>query len=339
MTQRERLGCAALASLALHGLVMSGAWVPIPQVPGEPRPIAARLVPLEIKPEAPKPAVRAPRRAAPAATPAAPALAAAGPAVLPGIPADAAPAEPAADEAAPHPEPPQQIALAPESSAAVARSLPRRGRITYSLVYGESRSLVGKVVQTWAVENDVYKITSEAETAGLIELFQPRRLRYLSQGQVTREGLRPESFLMSRTRRGQTEAAQARFDWQAGNLAYGLTREPKSAPLPAGAHDLMSFIFQYALLPPAAGRFRVPITTGSRFEVYEVEVAAEESIETPLGTLRALPVKQVPRPGSESIQIWLASEYRYLPVRIRHFDREGNFSGEQVVSEIRISEE
>mgnify|MGYP003889354381 CR=1 FL=1 len=67
--------------------------------------------------------------------------------------------------------------------------------------------------------------------------------------------------------------------------------------------------------------------------------AAEESIETPIGTLRALPVKQLPKQGLESIQIWLAADYRYLPVLIRHFDREGKFSGEQVVSEIRISEE
>jgi len=92
-------------------------------------------------------------------------------------------------------------------------------------------------------------------------------------------------------------------------------------------------------VPPAPGRFRVPIATGSRFEVHEIEVSAEESIETPLGTLRALPVRQLPRPGAESIEIWLAAEYRYLPVRIRHYDRDGNYSGEQVVSEIRVSED
>jgi hypothetical protein len=47
----------------------------------------------------------------------------------------------------------------------------------------------------------------------------------------------------------------------------------------------------------------------------------------------------MPRAGEESIEISLAAEYRYLPVRIRHYDREGNYSGEQVVREIRISED
>jgi len=339
VTTRGRLAIAALASVALHGLVISGEWVPVPQPPGEPRALLARLAPSpEIKPAVPKPRIQAPRRAAPAPTPPVPVLAAASPLVLPEARPDAAPAEIVADQPA-APEPPQKIALAAESTAAIALSLPRRGRITYTLVYGNDRSPVGKVVQSWEAENGVYRLASEAETSGIVDLFRPQRLRYLSQGRITREGLRPESFLMSRTRRGQTEAAQARFDWSAGSLAYGNTRDPKSAPLPAGAQDFMSFIYHYALLPPAPGRFQVPITTGTRFEVYEVEVAAEETIETPIGMLRALPVKQLPRPGAESVQIWLAAEYRYLPVRIRHFDREGRFSGEQVVSEIRISEE
>jgi hypothetical protein len=50
-------------------------------------------------------------------------------------------------------------------------------------------------------------------------------------------------------------------------------------------------------------------------------------------------VKQVPLPGDESIELWLAVEYRYLPVKLRFFDREGNPTGEQVVNEIRISDE
>jgi hypothetical protein len=73
--------------------------------------------------------------------------------------------------------------------------------------------------------------------------------------------------------------------------------------------------------------------------VYEIVVSEEERIETPLGTLRALPIRQLPRPGEGSIEIWLAADYSNLPVRIRHFDRDGNFGGEQMVNEIRVSDE
>ena len=339
MTRHGRLAAAALASLALHALVIAGNWLPVPQPAETLRPLEARLAPLpEPKPEVPRPRVRAPRHAAPVPVPPVPSVAAVGPLPVPEPQPEAAPAEVAAPEPA-APEPPQRLALAAESSAAIARSLPRRGRITYTLVYGEARSYIGKVVQAWEVEDGAYRISSDAETGGIVELFRPQRLHYVSQGRVTREGLRPESFLMSRTRRGQNEVAQARFDWGGGSLTYGLAREQKNVSLPADAQDFMSFIYQFVLAPPAPGRYRIPITTGSRFDVYEIEVLEEAAIETPIGTLKALPVKQLPRPGAESIEIWLAADYRYLPVRIRHFDREGRYSGEQMVSEIRISEE
>jgi hypothetical protein len=340
MTTRQRLVIAALLSLAFHALVISGEWVPLPQAPGEPRLLQARLAPPpELKPAIPRPKVRAARRAAPAPVPRVAAVAAASPLVLPDLLPDEAPAEEAAEPPA-APEPPQQLALAAESSAAAAaHSLPRRGRIYFTLYYGNDRFYVGTAVQSWEAGADTYLLASEAETGGIVELFWSQRMRYMSRGKITPRGLQPESFLASRTRRGRNDAAQARFDWTAGSLNYGYAHEQKSAPLPAGTQDLMSFVFQYVLAPPAPGRYRVPITTGTRFEVYEIVVSGEERIETPLGTLRALPVRQVPRPGEESIEVWLAADYHHLPVRIRHFDREGNVSGEQVASEIRISEE
>jgi len=340
MTTRLRLVIAALLSLAFHALVISGEWVPLPQAPGEPRLLQARLAPPpELKP-APRPKVRAARRAAPAPAPEVAAVAAASPLVLPDLLPDEAPAEEVAEQPT-APEPPQQLALAAETSVAAAahRSLPRRGRISFTLFYGDDRHYVGTAVQSWEAGADTYLLASEAETGGIVELFWSQRLRYVSRGKITPRGLQPESFLASRTRRGRNEAAQARFDWSAGNLNYGYAHEQRSAPLPAGTQDLMSFIYQYVLAPPAPGRYRVPITTGTRFEVYEIVVSGEERIETPLGDLRALSIRQLPRPGEESIEIWLAADYHYLPVRIRHFNRSGNFSGEQMVNEIRLSEE
>ena len=188
------------------------------------------------KPGTPAPKVRAQRHAAPV-----PSIAAVGPPPVPEPQPEAAPAEIAAREPV-APEPPQQLALAAESSAVIARSLPRRGRITFTVLYGTERGYVGKVVQAWEVGDGAYRISSDAETGGIVELFRPQRLRYVSQGQVTREGLRPESFLVSRTRRGQNEASQARFDWGAGSLAYGPAREQKNVPLPTGTQDILSFL-------------------------------------------------------------------------------------------------
>lgn len=358
MTTRERLAAAALASLALHALVIAGTWLPVPEAPPDPpRRLEARLAvaepasPAQPAPPAAKPAPKAdpalqPRRAPPArattqrvtapAPAPAPVLAAPEPPVPPGAQAEAeAPAAPTS------PEPTERLALAAETAAVAAavRTLPRRGRIAYNVLYGNDRFSVARVVQSWEVDADAYKLASEAETSGIVDVFRPQRIRYMSQGRIVRQGLRPDTFLVSRTRRGQNDASQARFDWNAAQVTYGHAADQKQAPLPPGAQDLISIMYQFSLAPPAPGRHRLPIATGSRFEYYDIEVADEESIETPIGALKALPVRQIARPGAESIEFWLATEYRYLPVKVRHYDRQGNFSGEQVVSEIRISED
>ncbi|HEY7744238.1 MAG TPA: DUF3108 domain-containing protein [Burkholderiales bacterium] len=341
MTTRARLAVAALLSAAIHAVVMSGEWLPLPPEPGEPRLLQARLAPLpELKPAPPKPKARVARRRAAVPVPAAPAVAAPSPLVLPDAYLDEE-LEAATWEEPAAPDPPQQLALAaPASAEAVAvHGLPRRGRISYTLYYGEERHPVGTVVQTWEAEADTYVLTSAAESTGIVELLWPQRLRYVSRGRITQHGMQPELFEASRTRRGRTDVSRARFDWSAGSLSYGYAHNSKSAPLPADAQDLVSFIFQLVLAPPDPGRYRVPIASGSRFENYDLEVSAEQRIETPLGTLRTLPVRQMPQPGDGSIEIWLAADYRYLPVRIRHYDRRGRFSGEQMVNEIRVSDE
>jgi len=260
------------------------------------------------------------------------------PAALPTDEQLSAEPEPVAEAPAPAADGPQARAAAPELPPP-ALSLPKKGRITYELTFGSERFSVGKAVQSWELNAKTYMLANDAETTGIVDVFRPQRLRSLSRGSVTRNGLKPASFMTSRTRRGQTEAAQASFNWEAGSLSYGSARERASAPLPAGTQDLMSFVYQLAIAPPAPGSYRLPITTGTRFDTFDIEVLAEESIETPLGVVRALPVKQVRRAGAESIEIWLAAEYRYLPVKIRYFDRQGSPTVEQVASEIRISEE
>ena len=340
----RRFTVAIAASVAVHAALIAGAWLKVPETVPVAPPLEARIV----RVPAPKPMVQArpapppkskTRRAAPAPPPV-PVVAEPSALTLPPQPEPVAEAPPA--EGAPEPEGrSEQVALAapPGPEPAPLRSLPKKGRITFTLYFGEDQFSVGRTVQSWEIEDGAYRLGSFSETTGIVDLFRTQRLNYLSRGTVTPQGLKPESFLMSRTRRGQTEEARASFDWDAGTIALGKSGQQRAAALPAASQDLVSFMYQLALAPPAPGRVRLPITNGSRIETYELDVLAEEEIRTPLGTLRALPVKQVRRENDESIEVWLATEYRYLPVRIRFYDRDGKPVGEQLVNEIKLSEE
>jgi uncharacterized protein DUF3108 len=346
-----RLSAAVCASVMAHAGLMSGGWLRAPEMTAATVPLEARLVRAEpvpapaAIPEPPRELRRSPsntrsrkpvHRVERAATP---------PVVTAGNARDYSVDElenyaEAADMPSVTPEPALGEAATPSEPTAPApvRTLPRKGRISYVAYYGEGFA-VGKTVQSWEVHEAHYRLGSVSETTGIVELFRSQRHVYLSEGRFTAKGLQPEKFFMSRTRRGRTEAARATFDWNGGMMKLGRVPDQRDATLAPESQDIVSFMYQLALAPPRRGRMRLPVTNGSRFETYDLDVLDEEHIETPLGVLRALPVKQVARPGSESIEVWLAIDYRHLPVKIRFFDRDGKPVGEQVVDDIQISDE
>ncbi len=344
----RRFALAASASGVAHALVVAYGRLELPEAPADRMPVAVRLA------AAPAPVVRpvakpAPKRRAQAGVRVASAepVASAIPAAMPGS-EEAAPAETTAAETpeAPQPEPVVVAEAArPEPEAAPepvapARTLPRKGRITYDMLYGRDRFPAGRTVQTWEAAQGRYQLASHSETTGIVDLIRSQYRTYSSRGTMTRDGLKPESFKMTRNRgRGRAnEEASAQFDWKEATVTLRRAAELKQEKLPPKSQDLLSFMYQLSLDPPAQGRVSQVVTTGGRIEVFELDVLREEVIDTPLGMLRALPIKQVRKGNEESIELWLALEYRYLPVKLRFFDKQGEPLGEQVVADIRLIE-
>lgn len=340
----RKLAIFALLSLLAHLIIVSDISLPVFRQAVEPPPLRVRL---QAAPALP-PVLPRPSRVAPpaAATPAniADAATATSPiaATTPTAANNDAPGAsttPATGEApAPVPvpvasTPPAETRAAP----ALARRLPRNGEISYELYLGSNRFNVGRTVQSWTINDGAYRVRSASETTGIAAMFARQSIEYISSGRLTAAGLRPESFSNSRERRGEKDGAIARFDWKTQTISFG---EPmKSAPLADNAQDLVSFMYQLGLMPLSPGRIELPITNGWKYERYELDIGIEETLQTPFGELRAVPVRQVRRANEESIELWLAPAYRWLPVRIRFFDREGHPSGEQLVSDIRVGEE
>ncbi len=343
-----RLLLAMAASLALHAFVMSSARIELAAPPQPRQPLEARLAPAPAAPPAravaPAPRPKTRQAAVKPLTPPVPVISTPTPLYVPPeweLDSDSVPEPEEAPVAGADSPSAEHLAFAPRSTPEVpVNPLPRRGRIEYNVLYGSGDGLpVGRVVQTWEMEGGRYLLASDAETTGLIDFFSPQHLRYISQGRVTRQGLRPEQFFITRMRRGKTEAAQARFDWDNRQIRYGYPHDRKIAALVEGAQDLMSLAYHFALSPPKPGRIQVAVTSGRDFDMHEIDVFPEEVIDTPIGQLRALRLSQIARPGKEHFDLWLAVQYNYLPVRLRHYDRKGAYSGEQVAIEIRVGDD
>lgn len=348
----RKLGYFVLLSVATHLWLLYGVPLEIPRFDDAPRLLEARLQAAPPLPAIAPHVEAAPVRPPPKHTaPVAPVMSTAAPSpamprvFAPATAATAGPFEPAPVEApvvaAPIVAAPvvaeSKPAPAPPPAPPLARRLPHRGEITYALYLGNDRLNVGRTLQSWEISGDRYRLASVSETTGLAAVFSRQRMAYESQGRLTAAGLRPERFTTERVKSGKSETAAADFNWTAASAAIG--NPARSVALPAGAQDIVSFMYQLGLVPLTPGRIDLPITNGWKLERYELEIGLEELVETPFGPLRAVPVKQVRRAGQETIELWLAPAYRWLPVRIRFFNREGEPSGEQLVTEIRVSED
>lgn len=332
-----RLLAAAALSVTAHAALLSGSWLTLPDPVPELPPLTARLQALTPPPAAvprvPEPRLKPQRIAAAPRTMPQPE------AVIPAVPDPV----PVAEAAAPAPGPAVVASAAPtvfqSPEAPPLPSFPRKGRITYLLTMGSDQTPVGRTVQTWEFDGTQYTLGSQAESTGLIEMFRPHRYYYLSRGTVSDQGLRPERFVASVKRGSRSEESLAVFNWKEGQVRLGRMPQQDTVPLPAGSQDILSFMYQLALLPPAPGRITMPFTRGRQLETASFDVSPAETIDTPLGRLRAVPVIQTRENGRESLAVWLATEYRNLPIRIRFYNRDGELSGEQLVNAIQVSEQ
>ncbi|MDR2450719.1 MAG: DUF3108 domain-containing protein [Candidatus Accumulibacter sp.] len=292
-----------------------------------PAPAPRALAPESVKaPEARKPPLRKTRKG-PAPATFAPA---AGPATEPSIPArpPAASAGGTAQETTLMAE--ERVPAAPAIPPGPAERLPPRGRILFRVDWGDSEFVIGAARQEWRIEDQRYRLVSTVETTGLASLFRSVDIDMESLGRIADDGLAPEVFGVRRS--GRKARERALFDWESMRIRVS---DASDCALDPGAQDLLSFYYQLGFLDIAVGRTgSMPLATGKKYSVYPLENLGDETIELPLGTLITRHLRSR-SPGERLTDIWLAYEYRLLPVKIRHVDNKGN-AFVQVATEIRF---
>ena len=333
---------ALVASLLIHLGVLFGADLRIDaEVRAAPLPILARLK-MPPKPVEPPPA---PARAAVEKTSSPSPLQRKKPKPAPAKPVISVPAEVVSPNArlVPDPEPrimPLPVARAveaaeaktpavdpPDLSAVIAR-FPASGAIDYRVDRGDAGFAIGVARHQWEIDGEHYRLTSMAQSTGIVSLFKDFRVEMESRGRFTENGLEPDFFVMRRNDKPTRE--KAFFDWQRMKVRISDKEEQDLDP---GAQDFLSFNYQLGFLPAAGAGSDLPIATGRKYSHYHLESLGDEEIETPAGRLRTLHLRA---PGENTTELWLAYDYRLLPVKIRHVDSEGD-SLVQVATHLEMS--
>ncbi len=209
------------------------------------------------------------------------------------------------------------ITKAEAQASNLSDNLPTHGSIFYRVDYGpdENRTEVGRAENRFLVEGQNYKLISIMETVGLAALLKPLRIEMESVGVLTAQGLQPTYFEIRQ--KGKEIKEKAAFDWAAKSVIVG-NNAPEN--LNAGAQDLLSFTWQLGLMPNLKNGIHIQVATGKKLNSYPVEFVGEETIELPAGAFLTLHFRAS---GEKTTEVWLASEYLLLPIKIRHTDQKG----------------
>ena len=178
--------------------------------------------------------------------------------------------------------------------------------------------------ETFEQKDGRFHIVSESDPVGLFALFIRTRAKVLSSGTVTLSGLRPEQFEYGRLD-DPSKSVSAAFDWNAALLRMSFDGRHETAPLAPGAQDGLSVMYQFMFLPSDKLRDLVFQMTrnGRKIENYHYQLAGSEELNTPIGRLKTLHLVKKREANDNGVEIWLASERNFFPVKRLILENDG----------------
>ncbi len=231
----------------------------------------------------------------------------------------------------PEPGPSTPTSLAAATAAQAAAEVQNAKKVVYAapalLLYdgrGEEKgfkySASGEL--WWQPEAQRYNARLELAAFG----FRVRT--WTSKGELTDGGLQPVRF--GDKPRGAEKATH--FQRDKGIISFSANNA--DVPLQPGAQDKLSALLQLSALfagEPAryvAGTsIRFQAADAHRAEVWDFKVGASETLELPGGTLRGTRFTKEPTVEfDQRIEVWLAPDMQFLPVRIRITEANGAYA-------------
>ena len=196
-----------------------------------------------------------------------------------------------------------------------ALPMPASGEAQYKLRMG---IVSGELILSWKFTDGHYRLDSIAQGTGIFAIAG--KYVQASEGDIAAGGLRPTTFSVER--RGKKDSAA--FNWTDNSVRfYGKSGERTEAATP-GTQDMLSLLFQLAFAPPLGDDLTVIVTNGRKLERYAFERAGEEVISLEGGKFHTLKILKQRKGDEDGMEVWLALEHHYLPVKIRVTDKKGS---------------
>jgi len=193
--------------------------------------------------------------------------------------------------------------------------------ITYAVRRSIEGSPLGESRTTYLLEQDNhYSIRNEVEAKGFASLFYWNKLVQTSDGLVTSDGLKPMNY---HYQFGSKIDNFAVFDWESKKVITTVNGRIAEDSMLEGSQDMLSFMYQFMFEPPLT-KMKIYIANGKNYKSYDYAYIGDEIIETEADKLETMHIAKFNYSNEERIDLWLAKDYRFIPIKIRKTEKDGS---------------
>ena len=171
--------------------------------------------------------------------------------------------------------------------------------------------------------NGELEYLTRSDTGGFIGLLFEEHIRETTRLRQNGERVMPLEYRYQRDgRRDRTITQQ--FDWQAGQVTSQVNDAVYSYALQDGAIDQSAYLVNLMTdLANGKREFNYRVASRKELRTYDVQHLGDERLNTVLGELDTVIIQ---RKAKETTTLWCAADLHFLPVKIRHEDKNGVFT-------------
>jgi hypothetical protein len=165
-----------------------------------------------------------------------------------------------------------------------------------------------------------YSLRWVVEGRGLLKLLYPT-LEQQSRGAIGPHGLKPQFYRYAFGSKAD-KIYEATLDWETNFITLKTSKGEQRLDLPRNTQDILSFMYQFMFVPPLQ-EMHIALTNGRRLNTYQYEFEGEDSVEIADQAIQTVHIAHTRGETDEKIELWLATDYRYVPVKIRKQEKNG----------------
>lgn len=212
---------------------------------------------------------------------------------------------------------------------------PNHLQLTFDAYQGVNAQKIGEIHHQLDIEQDRYTLRAEIETSSPTGLLEAKHYTQTSTGKFTKYGLQPEFFKEETESVSRVRKLESHFDWINQTLHFS---NGEKIALLAESQDILSFMYQLSQISIDEEFFTLPISDSEQLAIQQIEIGAIEELDTPMGKMQARHLRQMHEQRHAYFEIWLAPEYRMLPVKFRHANEADETIDGFVISDIRVAD-